>query len=150
MTTDENERSQANMKVSISNYVGTATLAVIAGAVALYTFILQNYSPRWYFYVATIAGLVSLVASFIVGGRGANSVADRVGRAEWAAASKTWEFNAQAILTMLGLVLVIVAAFLGNAAPRSEPKPHPHCRSESRHHPCTKDSSASWIESQKT
>jgi hypothetical protein len=50
MTTDD-ERQAALMKTSISNYVGTATLAMIAGGVALFTYIQQNFKASAGFYV---------------------------------------------------------------------------------------------------
>jgi hypothetical protein len=109
--TDDNQRQSATLKVSISNYVGTATLALIAGAVALFTFIQQNYNLPWFFYLFMLLALATLVASFISGGLGADSTVKAVASGDWS--KKTPAFNIQAILTLFGLIFILVAAGLG-------------------------------------
>jgi hypothetical protein len=109
----ENERQGAAIKVSISSYVGTATLALIAGGVALYTYIQQNFKPNAAFYVFILVSVIALVLSFVFGGRGADSTAYQVAKGSWTKDTKTWEFNWQAILTLVGLIFLIGAALLG-------------------------------------
>ena len=41
--TNDDQRQAAVLKAGTSNYVGTATLAVLAGGVALFTYIQQNF-----------------------------------------------------------------------------------------------------------
>src|SRR6266699_509715 len=74
--TTEDERQAALMKTSISSYVGTATLAVLAGGVALFTYIQQNFKASAIFYVLVAVTLATLVLSFILGGRGTNTTAE--------------------------------------------------------------------------
>jgi glucan phosphoethanolaminetransferase (alkaline phosphatase superfamily) len=115
--TNDNERQGATLKVGISSYVGTATLALIAGAVALFTYIQQHYRLSWIFYLFIMLALVALVASFIFGGRGANSTVKAVANGTWDGSTKTADFNRQAILTVIGLLFILVAAGLGLTSP---------------------------------
>lgn len=138
--TDDNERQAAAIKVSISNYVGTAALAMLAGAVALFTYVQQNFNPSAAFYVLILLSVIALVSSFFAGGKGANSTATAVAKGTWSHATKTNSYNVQAILTLAGLVLVLTAAAVGTtlSAPpaKKDPcvtllsaqlgKPHPH------------------------
>jgi hypothetical protein len=111
--TNENERQGATLKVGISNYVGTASLALIAGAVVLFTYIQQFYRLSWVFYLFMMLALAALVVSFIFGGWGSNSTAKAVANGTWSGGTQTTDFNLQAILTLVGLLLLLVAAGLG-------------------------------------
>jgi len=123
--TDDNQRQAATIKVSISNYVGTAALAMLAGAVALFTYIQQNFNPSVTFYVLMLLSVIALVASFFAGGKGANSTADAVAKGTWSDTTKTTAYNVQAILTLAGLVLVLAAAAVGTtlSAPPAKKDP---------------------------
>ena len=116
--TNENEQQAAVLKVGISNYVGTATLAVLAGGVALFTYIQQNFKVSSVFYVFTAAAAVLLITSFFVGGRGAAKTANELARGTWKAGTKIEAFNWQAILTLLGTVALIVATAVGTSSHR--------------------------------
>lgn len=137
--TDDNGLQAASIKVNISNYVGTAALAVLAGAVALFTYVKQNLSPGGAFSILVLLSVIALVVAIIAGGRGANSTAEKVAQGTWDQNTKTDAFNLQAILTLLGLILVLVAAAVGTTAPAAAKtdacvtlvssqlaKPHPH------------------------
>lgn len=76
--TNENQRQAAVVKVGISNYVGTATLAVLAGGVALFTYFQQNFNVSDLFYAFTAGAAVLLVVSLYLGGQGASSLADNL------------------------------------------------------------------------
>lgn len=138
--TNENERQAAVLKAGISNYVGTATLAVLAGAVALFTYVQQNFEVSAVFYGFTAAAAVLLIASFVAGGKGASATADNLAKGTWKG-QKTPAFNVQAILTLLGTVALVVATAVGTSShrpttTRKDPcvallsrelaKPHPH------------------------
>jgi hypothetical protein len=114
MTSDD-ERQAALMKTSISNYVGTATLALIAGGVALFTYIQQNFKASAGFYVLVAIAVVTLVSSFIFGGKGANTTTEELARGTWTKDTKIREFNWQAILTLAGLISLIAATAVGTA-----------------------------------
>src|SRR5690242_17146858 len=95
----ENQIQAAVVKVGISNYVGTAALAVLAGAVALFTFIKQNYDPSVAFYVAFALAVLALVIGIFLGGQGANATAYYLAEGTWKNTPLA-EFNWQAILTL--------------------------------------------------
>lgn len=122
MTTTENQRQAAVLKASISSYVGTATLAVLAGGVALFTYVQQNFNGSVAFYVFIIAAAVFLVASFIAGGKGANTTAEQLAAGTWTQHTKTKSFNWQAGLTLVGTVCLIVATAVGTSSHRTTPK----------------------------
>lgn len=114
--TNENERQAAILKVGISNYVGTATLAVLAGGVALFTYIQQNFKVSGVFYGFTAAAAVLLIASFFVGGRGAAKTANELAKGTWRASTKITAFNWQAILTLAGTLALIIATAVGTGS----------------------------------
>jgi len=116
--TDENQRQAAAVKVGISNYVGTATLAVLAGGVALFTYFQQNFNVSDVFYGFTVGAAGLLVVSLFLGGRGASSLADKVAKGTWTG-QKTGEFNWQAILALAGTVALLVAVVLGTTSHRT-------------------------------
>jgi len=129
----------AILKVGISNYVGTATLAVLAGGVALFTYIQQNFKVSGVFYGFTAAAGVLLIASFFVGGRGSAKTANELAKGTWKEDTKIEAFNWQAILTLLGTLALVVATAVGTSSHRpttGDPcvallshelaRPHPH------------------------
>jgi preprotein translocase subunit SecG len=108
------------MKVGISNYVGGAALAVIGGAAALYTYISQTFDPSGLFDVLMLVALLCLVASIFLGGRGADATTVAVANETWTTRSAGNDFNLQALLTLLGLLLVLGATVLGAMSDRRE------------------------------
>lgn len=120
----EDERQAATLKVGISSYVGTATLALIAGVVAIYTYVRQYFEAPWAFSVVALVAVLLLVSSFVLGGKGADKTAERVGQGTWNHQTKTPEFEGQAILTLIGLIALIAAAMIGTLSP-SKPASDP-------------------------
>jgi putative copper export protein len=114
--TSENERQAALIKTTISNYVGTATIALIAGGVVLFTYVQQSFRPSYWFYVLMLVAIGALVLSFIFGGRGANTTAIELASDSWTKDTKTKAFNLQALLTLVGLIVLLVAAAVGTLA----------------------------------
>ena len=112
----EHEIQAAAIKVGISNYVGTAALAVLAGAVALFTFFKQNYDPSIVFYVAFVVAVAALVASIFLGGRGANATAYYLADGTWTKDTRMADFDLQATLTLIGLILTVASAVLGTTS----------------------------------
>jgi signal transduction histidine kinase len=110
----------ASMQVSISSYVGTATLAVLAGAVALFTYISQQFEPKCGFYVLMIIGAVALVFSLFLGGKGSAAVASHVNSNSWSTSTKVDEFGGQALLALIGVFAVLAATAVGLASPRQD------------------------------
>jgi hypothetical protein len=108
----------ASMKVGISNYVASAALAVIGGAAALYTYISQTFDPPDAFWILMLAGLVSLVVSIFVGGLGADDATHAVATGNWTTNTSGNRFNYQSMLTLLGLILVLLATWIGASSDR--------------------------------
>lgn len=137
--TSDNERQAAVLKVGISNYVNTATLGMLAGAVALFTYVQQHFNVSGVFYGFMAAAAVLLVASSVAGGKGASAMADKLAKGTWKG-QKTPAFNWQAILTLLGTVALVAATAVGASShgptttkdpcvallSRELAKPHPH------------------------
>lgn len=114
---NEDERQAALIKTNISTYVGTATLAVIAGSVALFTYIQQNFSLSAFFYVFMAISVFASILSFIMGGRGANETAKTLAAGTWNKDTKTAAFNRQAILTLIGIIFLTIATVIGTTSP---------------------------------
>jgi amino acid transporter len=108
------------MKVGISNYVASAALAVIGGAAALYTYISQTFNPPTGFDLLMLAALACLVISIVLGGRGADDATAAVANDTWTMSSSGRAFELQAVLTLLGLILVLIATFVGAMSDRRE------------------------------
>ncbi|HEX5762165.1 MAG TPA: hypothetical protein VFY04_03480 [Solirubrobacterales bacterium] len=113
-----NQLQAASMHVAISNYVGSATLAVLAGATALFTYLSQAFSVGAAFYLLMAGGALLLVISLFAGGRGAQETARLVNSGRWGADPKVDAFSWQAALAIAGLVVVLAGAAVGLAAPR--------------------------------
>ena len=62
-------------------------------------------------------GTLALVSSIIFGGSGIYEIARAGVSGEWKVHTRHGQFNLQSILALLGTVLVVVVAFLGNAKP---------------------------------
>lgn len=114
----EGQHRAASMKVGISNYVASAALAVIGGAAALYTYISQTFNPSMAFEALMMCGLISLVLSIVVGGAGADDATNAVADDTWGKNTSGGKFNTQAVLTLIGLILVIAATVIGASSDR--------------------------------
>jgi len=125
--TNENERQAATMKVGISTYVATATLALLAGTLGIFGYVKQNFQSGGVFQGLVVTAIAILVLSIILGGRGANQTAEMVASGSWVSGTSNGNFNGQAISTVVGLLLVIVAAFVGiNSKPVTTMSPPAH------------------------
>jgi hypothetical protein len=116
----ESKRQAASMKVGVSNYVGSAALAVIGGAAALYTYISQTFNPSSLFDGLMLVALVCLVLSIFLGGMGADDATAAIANDTWTTGSSGNKFDLQATFTLLGLILVIVATVIGASSDRRE------------------------------
>jgi len=114
----DDQRVAVGLKVGISNYVATASLAVLAGSLALYTYIAQNFSPSWLFYVLIGLGSLALVASIFLGGMGTDFSVAKAATGEWDNPDM-WQFDWQAVLTIVALVFVIAATARGTTSDRA-------------------------------
>lgn len=113
---NDDQRQAVGLKVGISNYVATAALAVLAGSLALFTYISQSFKPPVSFFV--LMGLTAgmLVTAIFVGGLGADETVAEAASGTWRNQS-IWQFEAQAGLTLLALLLLIAATAVGASSP---------------------------------
>lgn len=83
MTLSESVRQAATIKDAISTYVATAALAVMAGALVIYTYVSSSFQESWLFHALIFIGLVRLVLSIFIGGRASGEVTDAVAVDIW-------------------------------------------------------------------
>ena len=96
--TPDDERAAASIYTSLSSYVITASLGVIAAQAALATFVLDKRDHLLWFYIWMISGLVASVLSIVLGGRGIADIASDGFDGEWTLKPKGGDlFNYQAI-----------------------------------------------------
>lgn len=115
----EDQRSAATIYASLSSYVMTASLGVIAAQAALATFVLDKRDHLTGFYVCMIAGLISSVASIVFGGKGIAAIASGGFDGNWSLKPNGDSFNKQAILCLIGMVLLLASVFAGRPKPES-------------------------------
>ncbi|HLJ86128.1 MAG TPA: hypothetical protein VKZ53_04855 [Candidatus Angelobacter sp.] len=113
--TSEDRKAAANIYTSLSSYVITASLGVIAAQAALAAFILDKREHLFWFYFCAIAGLVASVASIVFGGSGINDIAEKGFEGEWTLKLKHDFFNYQAISSLIGIIFLIASLFCGTS-----------------------------------
>ncbi len=115
--TPEDERNAATIYTSLSSYVMTASLGVIAAQAALATFVLDKRDHLSLFYVCMIAGIVASVVSIVFGGKGIAAIASGGFDGAWSLKPSGDSFNRQAIACLLGMTLLLVSVFCGRPKP---------------------------------
>lgn len=115
---NDSQRQAAAIKASISTYVATATLGVLAGALALFTWISQTFVPPTSFYVFIGLAVLLLVASIVVGGDGQDALVAKVAKDEWKN-KPIDQFSFQSFLALFALIFVVVATVIGATSSRS-------------------------------
>ena len=109
----EDTRAAASLVASLSSYVITATLAVLGAEAVIVTFVFDKRTDLTGFYVFSGIAVVSLVASIVLGCAGVYEIASRGRTGEWVIKTRRGKFNAQAVLALVGLIAVVISAFLG-------------------------------------
>ncbi len=110
----EDARAAAGLVVSLSSYVVTAALAVLGAQAVVVTFILDKRTHLMPFYITTGLGGLALISSVIVGGWGIYEIAVAGAKGRWTVRTKGGKFNMQSVLALLGAILVVTSAFLGD------------------------------------
>ena len=105
----EDQRAAATIQVSISSFVLTAGLAIIAAEGALFTFYLDKRIIEPLGIAALILTPVFVVASFIAGGTAMNKLSTSGYGGTWNIQDVGRLFNAQAILTLLAVVGIMLS-----------------------------------------
>jgi hypothetical protein len=121
-STPDDRRQAGALAVSLSSYVSTASLAVLAGAFAIFTYVSQNFQLDLSFYIPITLTALLLVASIFAGGKGSAWVIDRIANGEWTPKPRNRCYNNQALLTLFGLVFLMVATVFGvSSSPQESP-----------------------------
>ncbi len=120
--TPDDERAAATIYTSLSSYVITASLGVVAAQAALATFVLDKRDHLLWFYIWMVAGLIASVVSIVLGGRGIADIASEGFDGEWTLKPKGGDlFNYQAIFCLLGMALLLCSLFSGSTKVESSP-----------------------------
>jgi hypothetical protein len=119
MPGSEDERSAANIYASLSSYVMTASLGVIAAQAALATFVLDKRDHLTGFYACMVLGLIASVVSIVLGGKGVAGIASAGFKGTWTLKPKHDYFNLQALFCLLGMILLLLSLFSGTPKPEN-------------------------------
>jgi hypothetical protein len=109
----EDQRAAANIYASLSSYVITASLGVIAAQAALAVFVLDKRDHLFWFYTWMIAGVLASVLSIALGGKGIAAIASAGFDGAWTLKPKKDYFNYQAISCLMGILFLLFSLFSG-------------------------------------
>ena len=115
----EDQRNAATIYTSLSSYVMTASLGVIAAQAAVATFVLDKRDHLTCFYICMIAGIVTSVVSVVFGGKGIAAIASGGFGGNWSIKPNGDPFNRQAFFCLLGMSLLLVSVFTGQPKPEN-------------------------------
>lgn len=119
MAGTEDQRAAANIYASLSSYVITASLGVIAAQAALATFVIDKREHLTWFYVWMISGIAASVVSIVLGGKGVAKIASAGFSGSWTLKPKGDVFNFQALLCLIGMTLLLFSLFSGTPKPEN-------------------------------
>jgi hypothetical protein len=106
-------RAAANIAISLSEYLITVALAVIAGQAGLATVFVDKRSKLGPYYLFSLVALLTLVASIVLGGRGIADVYHGGFSAHWKDnAVAAQDFNRQAVLLLVGFIAALISVAL--------------------------------------
>jgi hypothetical protein len=112
----DDQRTAATIPAGISNYVASAALAVLAGATALFTYVSQQFDAPSSFDWVMVFGAGALVVGIFLGGVGSAKLTRKIAAGTWNPDNRIGAYNCQAIFTLVGLVLVLIATAIGTTA----------------------------------
>jgi uncharacterized coiled-coil protein SlyX len=113
----DDQRNAATIYASLSSYVMTASLGVIAAQAAIATFVLDKRDHLGWFLVCMIVGIVASVVSIVFGGKGIAAIAAGGLDGTWSLKPDGDSFNKQAIACLLGMFLLLASVFCGRTKP---------------------------------
>jgi hypothetical protein len=113
----DDQRNAATIYASLSSYVMTASLGVIAAQAAIATFVLDKRDHLAWFLVCMIVGIVASVVSIVFGGKGIAAIAAGGFDGAWSLKPDGDFFNKQAIACLLGMFLLLASVFCGRTKP---------------------------------
>lgn len=120
--TADDRRTASGLVTTLSSYVITAALAVLGAQAVLATFVIDRREHLTAFYVVSGCGTAALVLSILVGGAGIYEIISAGARGEWKVMTRRRKFNTQVWLALIGTILVVASAFLGDTKPVNPPR----------------------------
>ena len=130
----DDRRAASNITASLSSYLITVALGVIAAEVVIVTFAFDKRDHLFWFDVFSGAGLLASTLSIYFGGRGIGELIRRGFDGDWIFKTQGGHFNRQACLALAGLVLVVISVFCGSAKPEKPTSaPDTHLLSDGIH-----------------
>jgi hypothetical protein len=115
--TPDDRRAASSLVTTLSGYLMTAALAVLGAQAVIATFVIDKREHLTSFYVVGGFGTAALIGSIIVGGAGVGEIIGAGARGDWKIKTRGSKFNLQAYLALIGTILVIASAFLGDSKP---------------------------------
>jgi hypothetical protein len=111
MLLNEDKRAASSLMANLSGFIITANLSMLAILGASYAFVAggSNQTTMAYNILLGVASVL-FVISIITGGRGINDTASALSNSSWHIKTASNKFNAQAILSFLGVVLFLIAS----------------------------------------
>ncbi|MBI2679005.1 MAG: hypothetical protein HYX28_09510 [Candidatus Koribacter versatilis] len=119
MADNEDKRAAANIKVALANNLITVALAFIAAQAGIAAFVLDKRIHLGVFYAIAILGVGTLALSVGFGGAGIHGIYKEGYSGSWTLADRGL-FNRQALTCILGTVLVVLTAILGDSKPEKD------------------------------
>src|SRR6266403_208686 len=120
--TSEDKRAASNITATLSSYLMTAALGVIAAEAVIVTFVFDKREHLAWFFLFSIVGLASSVASIYFGGKGIFKLTQCGFDGDWVIKTTGGHFNLQSWLALSGVALVAVSVFCGSSKPEARPQ----------------------------
>jgi len=115
--TIDDKRTASNITATLSSYLITAALGVIAAEAVIVTFVLDKREHLAWFYLLSASGVALSVASIYFGGKGIFNLTKRGFDGDWIIKTDRGHFNRQAWSALVGVLVVAGSAFCGNPKP---------------------------------
>lgn len=110
----EDQRTAAELRTILSSAVITAALAAVAVEAGVATFVFQHRTNLDWFYFVAFLALLALVVSIWAGAYAIGSIVKKGFDEIWSYSIGRRAYNVQAASAILGLILVVISAFLGD------------------------------------
>lgn len=111
------KRTASGISVNLSFYLITGCLAILGAQAAILASVLDKREGLLWFGIVSGTSFVCLIAAIVVGGKGIYEITERGFKGEWEISTQNGLFNRQAVLTLLGVILLAWSTLLGTPKP---------------------------------
>jgi hypothetical protein len=115
--TPEDRRAASNLTATLSGLLVAVALGALGAEAAVFVFVIDKRTHLLGAYIVSGIAVVLLVCSIFLGGVGISQMVSKGAKGNWifqTPLGKFSPFNAQAVLVLVGGVLVVVLVFLGD------------------------------------